>query len=1008
MDLNKTLSRFLSRFALLLCILLFFSSLPLAVFAEEGEIAPVVQNGVMIAGNVRVRSGPGTNFKAVTHNGDEIRLWEGHKLKLHGEAVPDSQGGLDPWFFVTFTYENTIYEGYVRNDFIFVQEPSDDIPVIDNPAFEEQLAAFPEGYHAALLALHEAHPSWNFEAVMLPLDWGTVLKNQNVFRRSMTNSRFPSFYSTVPGSYNWETDSYTPLEAGVWYQASPALVAYYLDARNFLNEAGIFQFEQLTFGAEQTEESIQMMLQGTFMEGKTIKDLEGNDVTYAKAFLDAAYSADVSAFHLVTRCIQEVGRQGSSCAHGNYPGFEGYYNFFSIGAYSGALDGMAYAEEKGWDTPYKAILAGGSFIGNDYIAKGQDTPYFQKFSVVDPDYYYWHQYMTNIAAAQSEATIQRTRYDNMGYLDTAFSFRIPIYANMPDEIAPMPPQTGSPNNYLQGLSVEGYSLNPSFDLRQTLETGIASYRFNVPEGVDSVKIAASAVSPNATVSGNLGEQSLFYGENTFLIYCTAPNGQIREYTVRVFRIREGLTCTNHRYDNEADDTCNDCGAFRESYHGWCLENGRWVFYQNGIKLKNEWMADSVGWCYLGEDGYMVTEAWVKDSVGLCYVGADGYCVKNTFMEYEGKWCYLGGSGSMLKDTWAEDEGGRRFLGSDGFALAEQWGLDEKGWFYFGSDGYVATNTWLRDSSGPCYAGEDGYCVKNTFKEYEGKWIYLNALGSMARNTWAEDKGGRRFLGSDGFALAEQWVLDEKGWFYFGSDGYVATNTWLRDSSGPCYAGEDGYCVKNTFKEYEGKWIYLNDLGSMARNTWAEDEGGRRYLMADGFAQTDQWVLDEKGWFYFGSDGYVVTDGWAKDSAGLCYLGKDGYLRANLWVLDSVGWKYAGAGGYLVTNAWRQDSVGWCYLGEDGYMVTEAWVKDSVGLCYVGAGGYCVTNAFKEYEDGKWCYLDQNGSQTKSAWVQLGTDWFYVNESGFRLQNTTETVGGTVYTFDENGKATAAV
>jgi len=504
---------------------------------EEIEIDPNAKEGYVIGDNVRVRSGPGTEHPPVLHEGSEVRMFVGYRLYLMEEAVPDSGGGVTPWYLIYFTYEGKVYRGYMRSDFIKPKIVAE-TPSFENKDFEKELAGFPEEYHAALRAIHEAHPSWHFEAVKTGLDWYYVQANENVYRRSMTNSTIISYRSTERG-YDWSTDTYFPLEAGVWYQASPLLVAYHMDPRNFLDDQSIFQFEKLAFSSIQTEETIAAMLKGSFMENAVIKDPNGNDITYAETFLIAAQLADVSAFHLVTRCIQEVGWKGTACAHGNYPGYEGYYNFFNIGAHNGAEAGMVYAKKKGWDSAYEAILAGAMFIGNDYIAIGQDTPYFQKFSVVNPDYLFWNQYMTNISAAYSEARIQLSRYDLLGYLETPFMFRIPVYENMPQEACQPPTPSGSPNNYLKTLEIEGYSLTPTFGFDETFYNGVHSYNLIINGNVSSVRVNASAISTTATVTGSVGEVELVTGENVLTVVCTSASGAVREYSVTVILNGQG-------------------------------------------------------------------------------------------------------------------------------------------------------------------------------------------------------------------------------------------------------------------------------------------------------------------------------------------------------------------------------------------------------------------------------------------------------------------------------------
>ena len=72
----------------------------------------------------------------------------------------------------------------------------------------------------------------------------------------------------------------------------------------------------------------------------------------------------------------------------------------------------------------------------DYINKGQNTLYLQKFDVVSQDgELYWHQYMQNLLAPQSEAANMKEIYEASNTVDTALNFIIPLYENMPDEVS---------------------------------------------------------------------------------------------------------------------------------------------------------------------------------------------------------------------------------------------------------------------------------------------------------------------------------------------------------------------------------------------------------------------------------------------------------------------------------------------------------------------------------------------------------------------------------------------
>ena len=81
-------------------------------------------------------------------------------------------------------------------------------------------------------------------------------------------------------------------------------------------------------------------------------------------------------------------------------------------------------------------------IKSSYIKYGQDTVYFQKFDVNNPygnaSALMAYQYQTNIMAPTSESRISYNAYKKLDMLDTAFTFYIPVYNNMPEDPAPYP------------------------------------------------------------------------------------------------------------------------------------------------------------------------------------------------------------------------------------------------------------------------------------------------------------------------------------------------------------------------------------------------------------------------------------------------------------------------------------------------------------------------------------------------------------------------------------------
>ncbi len=300
---------------------------------------------------------------------------------------------------------------------------------------------FPDSYKSYLNDLKAKHPEWNFVAVYTHLDWNYVIENEMVRDRSLVPATQPS---------SWKLDGKN-IEKG-WVNASRSAVSYCLDPRNFLSESGIFQFEINTNNSSQhTLDVVARILKGTPMgevyEGvdytrkyKKSGKLVDMDKSYAQIIVDAGRKYNVSPVHLASRIIQE--NEGDilnySCTSGSYPNYEGYYNFMNIGASpSGAgaiINALEYAKNKGWTTPELAIEGAAQKIYNSYIDYGQDTIYFEKFDVNFTEkslYLFGGQYMTNILAPSSESSKIYDAYNSTNKLNSAFTFYIPVYDNMP-------------------------------------------------------------------------------------------------------------------------------------------------------------------------------------------------------------------------------------------------------------------------------------------------------------------------------------------------------------------------------------------------------------------------------------------------------------------------------------------------------------------------------------------------------------------------------------------------
>ncbi len=495
-------------------------ALAAGLFLQFGAVSQAFtpKTGVLTGVNVNVRTGPGTEYSKIT------QVSTGQQVTIVDEATATT-GNL--WYKVQFTKNGKSYEGYIYAIYVSVTSSGmEEVPAGEDPAFEQKLAeqGFPESYRKYLRSLHKLHPNWAFQAIQTGLDWNTVLKNESVVGRNLVqSSSLDSWKSLEPGAYDWNTGRWYGLDTSAWVAASQEIIAYFMDPRNFLmDDAQILQFEALSYvPATQSKSGVANILAGSFM---------ATDNFY-RIFMEAGAASGVSPYHLSSRSLQEVGKKGSSSSSGKVAGYEGYYNFFNIGATPGGrgavINGMIKAKAMGWTSPELSIKGGASIIGASYINKGQNTLYLQKFDVVDGgNGFYSHQYMTNLQAPTSEAKNLKKAYPD--FASSAITFFIPVYNNMPETACPQPTSSGNPNNLLSSLTVHGFNLTPAFNKYTE------NYSLVVPNSVSSITIGAKPILSSASVSGT-GRVSLKVGDNIIKVVCTAQNGSKRTYTIHVAR-----------------------------------------------------------------------------------------------------------------------------------------------------------------------------------------------------------------------------------------------------------------------------------------------------------------------------------------------------------------------------------------------------------------------------------------------------------------------------------------
>lgn len=440
------------------------------------------------------------------------------------------------WYEVSFIYNENEHTGYVRSDFVEFVEASQ---VSADADFEAALSAeaFPESYKVLLRQLHLKQPTWVFKAVHTGLDWEkAVTEESKVGKNFVPKNSIVSYKSLEKTAYSYKENKWYTFDGGSWVAASKAVVAYYMDPRNFINDSGIYQFETLEYKDYQTKEGVSAMLSSTFMKGEFVEP-DGSKLSYGEAFVQIGKTLGVNPYHLAARCYQEQGSGNSNSISGTVKGYENIFNYFHIGAYatgnnSPVMQGLIYASktdakyQRPWNTRYKSLLGGSGYLADKYIKVGQNTLYFQKFNVVNTkNGIYSHQYMTNLLAASSEAARMKKAYSST---EMAMEFLIPVYENMPEQSLAKPTANDNPNHYLSSLSIKEGKISPAFD------ADVTEYTLTVGKDVDKIQVSATPVAKTSAISGT-GKVTLSKGTNTVSVVCRSASGEKRTYTIYVTR-----------------------------------------------------------------------------------------------------------------------------------------------------------------------------------------------------------------------------------------------------------------------------------------------------------------------------------------------------------------------------------------------------------------------------------------------------------------------------------------
>ena len=206
--------------------------------------------------NVRSNAGTGNNTVATLERDTSVTVLD--------EVNSDGMY----WYKISFNTGSGDREGYVAKNYIKTESTA---KYTTDKTFESEIAGFPESYKNRLRALHAEYPNWKFVVQNVDISWDEVIRNESIVGVNLVKKNAKSSWkSTARGAYNWSNGTWPGFDSNEWVAASESIIRYYMDPRNFLDSTNIFQF--LNHGyttGEQTEEGVEKMLKGTFMESKS-------------------------------------------------------------------------------------------------------------------------------------------------------------------------------------------------------------------------------------------------------------------------------------------------------------------------------------------------------------------------------------------------------------------------------------------------------------------------------------------------------------------------------------------------------------------------------------------------------------------------------------------------------------------------------------------------------------------------------------------------------------------
>ena len=304
--------------------------------------------------------------------------------------------------------------------------------------------------------------------------------------------------------------------------------------------------------------------------------------------------------------------------------------------------------------------------------------------------------------------------------------------------------------------------------------------------------------------------------------------------------------------------------------------------------------------------------------------------------------------------------------------------DQGNWYYKDASGKNLTGDQTIDGVRVSFR-EDGKQIKGPDFYWSGdlRRYFDDNSGQLQTNRYLEYKGNWYYLDATGRPLTGEQTINGQE-VYFNNDGIQIKGD---------FSGEDYSYPDQTF-------YYDSNSGARVRKEGLvqNKKGQTFYIKNDGSKFTGIREIDGNIYYFKAREAASPVD--------------TGVLQKGISILLEEGQNSPRSYGYgtpiNITRRYYFDSV-------TGQAVKNRYVQENDGWYYYGEDGNAIRPQNGEANiDGQIVYLYANGRQAKGELVlDNGILRYYDPNSGARVTNTTLTINGMTYRFDENGVGTDA-